>query len=310
MTTSVHARAVRTLYLEHLAAQTVAAFTERGIAVILMKGASFAQLFYPDGGRSYGDVDLLVPRTQFAAAQALLEAYGFTAGPLFPLSHAVTLERRNPRGLVEAIDLHWTLPCLLEAPDRLWSQLSQRTRSIEVGGGRVNALDEIGCALQVALHAAHHCDGGPDPEGVSSRTAMDLDRAVAILDADIWQQASELARALDIESGFACGLRQTPRGAALAASLALPSEAPPLWAFPCGAPARGVRVINRILSPGSARDRCAPAFRALLPPASTCRAQAGTRLGRRNGAVARFEWWWGLARNLVPAVRGSRPRNR
>jgi hypothetical protein len=309
MTTSAaHAVAIRTLYLEHVAAKTAGAFAEHGIAVILLKGASFAQLFYPEGGRSYSDVDLLVPQPQHATAQALLEAQGFTAGPVSPLSHAVSMYRRNPHGLIEAIDLHWTLAGLLDAPDQLWSQLSLRTRAINVGGGRVNALDEVGCALHVALHAVHNCVGEHEPWESTVQTVADLDHALALLDSDTWQRAARLARDLGIEPAFACGLRQTAPGAAVAESLALTTEPPPFWAFPRGLPARGAQVVDKILSPGSARERFAPAFRALHPSVSTCRARARTRLGRRNGAIARLEWWWGLARDIRPAVRAGRRR--
>jgi hypothetical protein len=307
--TDAHALAGWTLQLDHLAAQTVGAFAEHGIPVILLKGASFAQLLYPEGGRAYGDVDLLVPRTHLAAAQALLEAQGFMASPGHSyFSHAVDLARRNPRGLDEQIDLHWTLPGAQQAPERVWSQLSRHTRRITVGGRSVDVLDDAGCALHVALHAAQHGDGGRELEGTHGRTGMDLDRAVRTLDLDTWQRASALARALDVERGFAFGLRQTPGGAAQADLLGLTTEPPASWALPGGVPARGAGVVNRILCPGTARERFGPALRALLPPASICTVRAGTRLGRRHTAIARLEWWWGLGRDILPAVRAGRRR--
>ena len=54
------------------------ALGDAGVPTLVFKGPVLASLLYREGGlRSYGDVDILVPRRRFADAVLTLEAAGF-----------------------------------------------------------------------------------------------------------------------------------------------------------------------------------------------------------------------------------------
>lgn len=90
-----------------IAGEAVAALRAEGIAVLLLKGISYAGGLYADPAeRPMSDVDLLVDGRDHARATARLEALGYRhAGPAAqrsPRHHAITMKRADGA----AVDLH------------------------------------------------------------------------------------------------------------------------------------------------------------------------------------------------------------
>lgn len=119
------------LLLQSLRTRICRRLTERGIPVLLLKGAALAFTCYEDPAtRPMGDLDLLVPRSQLPDAARCLEENNFRLvslpSSLLPLMnrphrHLVYVERN--RGMV--VELHWEvqLPrrALAKALPEIWS---------------------------------------------------------------------------------------------------------------------------------------------------------------------------------------------
>jgi hypothetical protein len=210
----------QTLAVDRTAAEVISALDRAGIRGILLKGASLAEWLYEEGPpRSYRDCDVLVAPPDIDGAEAILSTLGFEHPPLDDLPgdkpwHAHAWERNG----AASIDLHRTLIGVGVEPEALWAILSRHTARMHVGGRAVEVLDEVGRAMHVALHAAHH--------GVGIRHPLrDLERAVRQLPIATWRAAAALAAELGATAAFAAGLRLDAAGALIADSLALPREA-------------------------------------------------------------------------------------
>ena len=212
----------RVLRLDVGGGRVIRALTDNGVTPILMKGPVITRWLY-DGdvrARPYGDIDLLVDPANVLVAEGVLRGLGFVHEPFDDIPgdkpwHAH--HWRDPTTAVE-IDLHRTIIGTGVDPARVWELLSQVTEPFDLRGTGVSVLAEGPRCLHVALHAAQ---GGPRDE----KAVSDLGRAVE-LPLAIWEQARDLALELRAEAAMAAGLRLTPRGAAIAASLALPTKIP------------------------------------------------------------------------------------
>jgi hypothetical protein len=153
-----------------------------------MKGPVVAALLYPDvGDRSYGDLDLLVDRRDFAQALRILEDLGYEhtirnwalaeemlAGQVVMTSQSVH------------VDLHWHLH--YSSQDRRPFALDpeamiERSRRVAVSGLTVPTLDPVDTLLTLAFHAARS-------DGHRLIWLKDVERAVAVEEPDL----DELAR--------------------------------------------------------------------------------------------------------------------
>jgi hypothetical protein len=65
-------RTAHGMAVDQVAAEVVSAFRREGIDTVLLKGPALARWLHPEGGRSYGDTDLLVAPVDFPAAEAVL----------------------------------------------------------------------------------------------------------------------------------------------------------------------------------------------------------------------------------------------
>src|SRR4051794_21744115 len=102
----------RSLSIDRVAAEVIAALAERGVDSMLVKGPATARALYAGGAaRSYGDCDVLVSEEDVPAAGAVLADLGFAhlfdedAGIARELLHGHTWVRPRDRATV---DLHWT----------------------------------------------------------------------------------------------------------------------------------------------------------------------------------------------------------
>jgi hypothetical protein len=299
--------AAATLRVNRLAVETVRVFQSAGVPSILLKGASFAGLWYPEGGRCYGDVDLLVRAPDVAVATDALQRLGFRPddeqAPVIDRDRdARTFGRRNADGLKDSVDLHWNLHNVRVDPEHTWSALAARTTSLPLGSASVQVLDTVGCAMHVALHAAHHGLHGPEPHNHGSRTGADLRRALRMVAPADWVQAAELAAELGIEDAFALGLRLHPEGVGLAEQLHLTTAVPEAWRFTGKHATRGALRINRVRVAPSWRERVALMRPVLCPSRVRIRRDARSRLGRRVFAAAYVEYWLRVAAALPASI--------
>lgn len=120
--------------------RTLAALRRAGVRPLLFKGAALGVLLegHPEG-RGFGDVDLLVRRTERDRAARALEALGLV--PDWPVPSLGTSPMRSSGGVAfraagrPAVDLHWVLgtplvPCRLEQ-----AGVFARAREVELGEG-------------------------------------------------------------------------------------------------------------------------------------------------------------------------------
>lgn len=206
--------AMRALAVDAVTFEMVAALRAHGVRPILMKGAALRTWLYPDGGRTYGDVDLLVAPGEHPQARRVLTDRGWSPSPYpTPSDHALSFA--PPAGHPPfAIDLHWTTHHVAVPAEAAWALLSSRTRTIAVGRGAVEVLAPTALAVVAALHLPIHADVPKHRE--------DLRRAVVALDDEGWRSAAGLADALGALDVLAAALRHLPEGVPLADRLGLP----------------------------------------------------------------------------------------
>jgi hypothetical protein len=208
--------------LDRVAIAALSALESAGIEAVLLKGPALARRLYAEGeARGYSDVDLLVRRSNLAAAGESLEKLGYVRIPMFGIDdvagvqHSEVWGREGERGGPIQIDLHWRLDGC-EAPDDLiWEALVAARGSVELRGREVPVLADDGLALHLALHAAQH---GPN----DSKAIGDLARGIERWPPDVWRRAGELAERVQGVAAFAAGLRLLGEGATIARELGLP----------------------------------------------------------------------------------------
>jgi len=126
---------------------------DRGIDVLLLKGAALALLYYRNPGlRPMDDVDLLVRSDQAQAAVATLSGHGWRPRSPVSVRHVEShhaMEFTDATG--QRIDLHWhVLPenCGRHADDAFWD----RAGRVDVRGVPVRVLDATDQLFHVCAH--------------------------------------------------------------------------------------------------------------------------------------------------------------
>jgi hypothetical protein len=135
-----------------------AALDGADIPWLVMKGPVLSECCYPRPDlRTYGDLDLLVPPAQFAAAiDALCDGGATLVDRNWPLAHRQMrgeLTLTLPRGTV--VDLHWHV--LNEPEARQWFPLDPtamvaRRRTVTLGPGQASTMDPEDTLLHLAVH--------------------------------------------------------------------------------------------------------------------------------------------------------------
>jgi hypothetical protein len=274
----------RTIWVDWCTARVVQALHDAGVHPLLLKGPAIATWLYPENPRtrSYADVDLLVAPPERVTAEAVLTALGYA-----PPQTRAWLRDEPPHALTWArhadgseVDLHRTIHGCEHVDDALvWDVVSEKASTICVGGVDVPVPGEGVRALHVALHAI---------PGWGDHVFVDLERAVANVDLDVWEQAVAAARRLGVadELGFRLGL--VAGGAALAGELGLSTSTP----------ARQSALAFAMTLPGW-RARSRYLVQKLFPPPAYLRSVGALGPGRL--ALARA-----YAGRVVLAVRGGR----
>lgn len=276
--------ALQRLRLEAATANVVRAFTDSGVQIILLKGASFAEWLYAEGPpRSFSDCDLLVrPQDRERARQVLVEL-GFEpdvdeqAMPDWWGDHATGWLRRRDGAMV---DLHRTLLGVGVGPDDLWSVLAANLETLMVGGEPVATLPVPGRAFHLALHVAQH---GGWPLG-------ELQRAIEMTPDAIWEQAASLAEQLEASAAFAAGLRALPAGEELARRLGL-DEALPVGVSLRAAHAPPVALgFEQLASAPDLRARLTILRYKTIPPPTFMRIWSARARQGRMGLILAYAW--------------------
>jgi hypothetical protein len=137
-----------------------AAIAPEAIPWITFKGPVAAQLLYARPElRTYRDLDLLIPRSDFSRAIDYLQRNGFEV-----IDRNWTLIRRERRGQLHltlamgtVADLHWHLlnrAVVREAFDLEMDAVMTRSRTVMVSGVAAHTLDPVDTLVHLALHAA------------------------------------------------------------------------------------------------------------------------------------------------------------
>ena len=274
------AAAARTLAVDALSAEAIAALRDAGVRSILLKGPALARWLYDDGAlREYDDCDLLVDPRDADLAGRTLARLGFA--PLLERSDAYTSAMAPThaecwtRGAhnEEVVDLHVCLFGAHADNESLWDELSDGTEPVVVAGVSAEVLDAPRRAVVVALHAAANGGGG-------RRSLEDLRRALALASEELWHEAASIAARIGALESFAAGLRLLPDGRDVAAWLGLQPPASPEVILHASSAPDGAMFLERLRSAPRGRARRRLLARGIVPPASYMRARS--QLARRG----------------------------
>ena len=256
------------LRLDAAIAQAMLSFEHAGIDARLLKGPAIAQWLYVEREeRSYIDGDVLIDPAQVALAEEMLESIGYRrhfddrAMPSWWREHGGDWVRERD-GVT--IDLHRTLPGVRADPGVAWDLLAMPSEYVAVAGEQVQALRLPARALHVALHAAHHGVAMPQP-------LRDLERALAVSDADLWCEAAALATRLGATEAFAAGLRLSSAGTGVADRLGLPRMSSVDAQLRATSAPPAALSFEQLTRASGVREQVAIVWRKLFPPAEFVR---------------------------------------
>lgn len=207
----------RRLVLSARAAKIVHSLNDSGIDTIVLKGPSTSRRLYPDGGRPYGDIDLLVAPSSLAGTRARLADLGFRTTPTLRGDRPQPCETWHRDDDGTNLDLHWSIAGASVSPGQVWETLWMNSERMPLAGTTVSVLNEPAWAMHLALHAAHHGPDYPVP-------LEDLHRALRTYDLDLWRAAVTLAGEIGALEAMAAGLRLVAEGRDLVRALGLPEE--------------------------------------------------------------------------------------
>jgi len=186
-----------------------------GLAPILLKGAAYLMADLPAArGRLFGDVDLLVPRQQIAAAEAALQAAGWVFDSELSAydqryyrdwMHEIPPLRHQERDA--ALDLHHTiLPPTARRPVNTAALFEDTRELADMPGMRVLAPTTM--FLHSAAHLFHE---GELDNGL--RDLFDLDSLLRTFGAEpgFWAQLPARAQVLGLTQPLYLALRYTQR---------------------------------------------------------------------------------------------------
>jgi hypothetical protein len=292
--------AMRMLVLDRGTAEIVVAWRRAGVRSVLLKGPAHARWLYREGEfRGYSDIDLLVPDSDLATAEEVLEGLGFERHGLEAIEGDWPRYSRNwVRSDSMNVDLHQTLTGVGVPPTALWTVLTERLERMIVAGVDVDVLAPSARALVLALHTAK--DGAR-----IAKARHDLGHAIDRLPPDLWIETVRLADQVGALGSLAAGLRLVvPSGVELADRLGLPQEAPLEIAIRSGggAPALALGIDWLVSSPGL-RGKGRLVLRKIFPPISFIRAWSPLARRGRVGLVVAYAYrpLWVLWR-VGPAV--------
>ncbi len=261
---------VLNLTIDAMSGKIVTGLREAGVPSLLLKGPVIARRLYRHGEtRAYADCDLLVRRSDLAAAETTLARLGMRRDKAEERLTPDWERHNNSWRLDERhfdLELHWTLIHIGADPETLWDVCNRDSNAMLVGGVEVSTPADPQLALIVALHAAQH--------GVRwNRPQEDLRRAVELLPLEVWRAGAQCAVELDATRAFAAGLRLIPSGAALATALALPDDPSLEVLLTTGRAGEGAHQVDRVLRAPGPMAKARVVLRAAFPSAAKMRSK-------------------------------------
>lgn len=215
-------KAAYAIALDAALAELATALRMSGIRPLLIKGRAVAQWLYDDPcEREYGDIDLLVDPDVYSAAGATLARLGYvdtSAGLLRderPASQGTWI-REGERRI--SVDLHHKIFLIPAEPALAWTRLSHEARPLTIAGVQIDAPSPPAHVLILVLHAAQH-------GAKVTKPLTDVRRAIARLDATVWEMAGRLATELGAAGAMREGLQLVDGGRELADRLTLADDA-------------------------------------------------------------------------------------
>jgi len=195
-----HQDATRDLLAFHELEAVLHALADKGITVILLKGAALARTVYAEAGvRPMRDLDLLVRRQDVRAARNALEAVGYTpldvetrAGIDLEYRHSVTLQRVGI--LTTLIELHWSIFAPQYYLHRLPMEWFWQTAiPVRVGNAPTLILGPEAQLLHLCAHLVlHH-------EGTELLWLNDIAEVISCYQNQMdWEQLLDRAQAYDL----------------------------------------------------------------------------------------------------------------
>ncbi len=180
----------------------LAAFEEKGVRPLLLKGAALSHTHYPRVGlRPRCDTDLLVAESQKDVAAALMRELSFQ--PLYDadvdhISGQMSWFRSSGSGVKCVYDLHWRI----SSNDRRFAQvfsherLSARAVPVRALGAHARALETVDALVLACMHRAGHYSHSGD----RLIWLYDIHLLAGALDKEEAARFSDLAHELDIEA--------------------------------------------------------------------------------------------------------------
>jgi hypothetical protein len=187
-----HDNWMRTEHLLALATPVVGGLEAAGIPTLLLKGAALATAVYERSGlRPIGDVDVLVPAHQAAAARAFLHARGWR--PILRVAES-SLAFRHGLGYTNGsgldLDLHWAALGECSGHGTSDEGFWQRARTVSLNDVQTRVLAPSDQLLHLCVHGLRWT---PVPTGHWRADAITLIRRAG---EDLsWQALAEEARA-------------------------------------------------------------------------------------------------------------------
>lgn len=214
-----------------LLVRLLAAFDERDVGALLVKGTALAYTAYPDPAlRRRADSDILIPPAARAAAAGVLTGLGFRPATQVSgevISYQASYTATDPLGLSHDIDLHWCINNA-EVLARLFVQdeLAARAVPLPALGPAARAVCPVDAVMIACMHRRVHRLSPYWVEGVAHFEAdrliwlYDLHLLAGRLSAAEWRDLGARARA----KGLAGICREGLARAAEAFGTALPAE--------------------------------------------------------------------------------------
>jgi hypothetical protein len=279
--------AARSLSVDQVTAEVVAALRAQGVRPILLKGPAFAQWLYDEGElRPYVDTDLLVaPEHQEIAAQVLADL-GFVDEMATAAAHEVDDHSRTfTRGgrARQEVDLHFTLAGAHAHPDEVWVEFASGTETVTIAGEDVDIPSLPARALHVTLHAAQGDHG-------TTQHLDDLVRAVVRVERDTWRDAALLAERLGATGAFVAGLERLPSGRSLLSELGVEADDALYERLRTGTPPPMTLGVARLLERRDRRGLARELFREVIPSRAFMRVWSPLAARGPAGLAAAYAW--------------------
>ena len=286
---------------ELLHAEVAYLMREADIPVLHIKGPTVAQWLYADGERSWGDVDILVPKSRLADCLRVLRSAGFEerftgVDERTSRDHAITMSRREPgvAGHGPEVDVHQWFEGIDLCPDDAFELLWSRRVTDDFAHVDAWVPDLPSRALILVLNTAR---------SRTEQSLEDLRRVIASADDDDWAEVVGLAHRLRALPGLRAGLSLDPSGQSVIDRFLPNVQISPEWSLRLKDAPRTALRLDELRRMAPAERLKAIAYWVAPPPAIVrMRAHQGDE-GRISLARAYFRRLADGARALPSSVR-------